>query len=134
MQLKAVFLIALLAPHSAAAFGDLDCTTYVTCSQDSCMPLVTPFAVTFNWTDMTATLINNGIATVLAHNLNASEPLGTSATRSMSLNFADFNGTGPDKLLSFETATGKIDALYSFPNARGIGETWAASCDLQTST
>ena len=134
MQFKAMFLIALIAPHSATAFDDLDCTTYVTCNRNGCTPLVTPFAVEFNWTEMTATLITNSIATILAYDLETAEPLDGAATQSMSLTFSDFNETGLDKLLSFETATDKIDALYTFSNSRGINETWTASCVLQTST
>ena len=132
MQFQAMFLIALIAPHSAAAFGDLDCTTYVTCNRSGCTSLVTPFAVTFNWTEMTATLTTNGIATILAHDLETAEPLDGAATQSMSLTFSNLNATGPDKLLSFETATDKINALYTFSNSRGIDQTWTASCDLQT--
>ncbi|MDE0969231.1 MAG: hypothetical protein OSA51_07460 [Octadecabacter sp.] len=131
MQFKALFLIFFLGPQSAAALGDLDCTTYIIRDQDGCTSLAPPFAVMSNWGDMTTTLIKDDIATAMAHNPKIAEPLGGAAPQSMSLSFGYFTRTSPDKLLHFETATCKIDALYTYPNARSIGEAWTASCDLQ---
>jgi hypothetical protein len=56
MPPKAFLLIALLAPHTAAAFGDLDCVTVGQPQGDTFAPDVIRFSITFQWDTEQATV------------------------------------------------------------------------------
>jgi len=65
MQPHALLLIALLAPQTAAAFGDLDCISIESCTNGDCAPASDPFALTFDWAVGEATVTFGGTATTL---------------------------------------------------------------------
>lgn len=57
MQSKALLILALIIPQTAAAFGDLDCISIEVCRDEICTPEVQVLSVSFYWPDQTATVI-----------------------------------------------------------------------------
>jgi hypothetical protein len=66
----ALTLAALLTPHTAAAFGNLDCITTQVCTNTGCTSATTPMSVTFNRALETVGVIgesDDGLASILEY-------------------------------------------------------------------
>ncbi|MCF2870261.1 hypothetical protein L0664_04205 [Octadecabacter sp. G9-8] len=123
MQPKSFLLIALLAPQTAAAFGDLDCITIESCENGGCGPRVEPFAVMFDWSDETATVEAVDVQDTLAWTFT-----GESEDRLASvLEYGDLTET--ESLLRIEASGLDITAYYTFKTPSVT--TWVATCDVR---
>ena len=123
MQFKTLTLMALCAPLPATAFGDLDCITLQSCGNSGCMPETTPFGVTFNWADDSATVGVDGVDHTLpwVATDTTTDGLGTVIEYG---DMADIN-----RLLRIEAVGTEITAHYTFRSPRVT--TWEATCDLR---
>ncbi|MBT8411674.1 MAG: hypothetical protein KJP02_07755 [Octadecabacter sp.] len=126
MQPRAFLLIALLAPQTAAAFGDLDCISIESCTNGECAPASDPFALTFDWVVGAATVTFDGIATTLP----LASPITTQTDEDDQMQTVVEYGVPADadsSLLRVEAAGNDILAYFSFQTPSPV--TIVAQCN-----
>lgn len=124
MQPRALLVIALLAaPHTAAAFGNLDCITVESCTDTGCTPQTIPFSITFEWANETAIVATNDAAHVL--------PFASSGDSETTLGSVIEYGdpATANRLLRIEASGTDITAYYTFQD--DMTATWVATCNVR---
>lgn len=124
MQIKALALLAILAPLPAAAFGDLDCITIESCGNGGCGPVTEPFAIDFNWADEQA------VVTVgdMEHALPWASTGESEDSLASVLEYGNMDDT--NRLLRIEASGLDITAYYTFKDPAVT--TWVGTCDVRT--
>ncbi len=126
MQPRAFLFVALLAPHSAAAFGDLDCISIESCSNSGCAPATVPFALSFDWSSGEATVLSAGVATTLP----LTSPITTQTDGADQMQTVVEYGTMDsdlNHLLRVEATGNEIFAYWTFKDP--LVTTVVAQCD-----
>ncbi|SLN19353.1 hypothetical protein [Pseudooctadecabacter jejudonensis] len=115
----------VLAAGPAAAFGNLDCITTQSCGAGGCLPVTTPFAVTFDWAADAVTVDVDGRTQSLPWSATGESDDGLAS-------ILDYGDIDEGAALRIAASGLDITALYSF---REVGVvTWDATCNLRTAT
>jgi hypothetical protein len=77
MQSAFHLLIAPTAPHTAEAFGNMNCISIESCDNANCGPASDPPSITFDWTDNLTVLIAGEIEKYLPKVSNANDAGGS---------------------------------------------------------
>lgn len=123
MQSKVLFLIAFLAPQTAAAFGDLDCIADESCGNGGCGPVIEPFAITFDWAAEEVTVEADGLQNILAWSYTGQSEDSPASV----MEYGDL--TEDRSLLRIEASGTDITAYYTFP--KNGTTTWVGTCDVR---
>ena len=119
----ALALAALLTPHTAAAFGNLDCITTQVCTNTGCVSATTPMSVTFNWALETVDVTANDVAHTLPWASTGESEDGLASILEYG-NMDDVN-----RMLRIAASGADISATYVFKDPSVT--TWTATCDVR---
>lgn len=126
MRTGILVLLALLAPQTAAAFGDLDCISIESCTNGGCAPASETFGLTFDWAAGAATVTYNDTGTTLPMTAPVTMQPDDADQMQTAVEYGDLEDAD-SSLLRVEATGSDILAYYAFKTPATV--TLVAHCN-----